>query len=74
MEPKTIRSYDNNRVNLDRYNITALFYDLLDSPWELQYRKWRPELVGDLRGEVLEAGVGTGRNLGHYHSSVLTCI
>jgi ubiquinone/menaquinone biosynthesis C-methylase UbiE len=70
MELKTIRPYDNNRANRDRYNITALFYDLLDSPWELQYRKWRPGLVGDLRGDVLEAGVGTGRNIGHYHPSV----
>jgi ubiquinone/menaquinone biosynthesis C-methylase UbiE len=43
---------------------------MLDYPWERQYRHWRPQLVGDLRGEVLEAGVGTGRNLQHYNSSV----
>ncbi len=27
---------------------------------------WRKELVGDLRGDVLEIGAGTGRNLDHY--------
>ena len=53
-----------------KYNITALFYDILDYPWERVYRKWRPELLGDLRGRVLEAGVGTGRNFRHYHHSV----
>lgn len=47
-----------------------MFYDVLDYPWELIYRKWRPILLGDVRGRVLEAGVGTGRNLSHYHESV----
>ncbi|MDH5435962.1 MAG: class I SAM-dependent methyltransferase [Gammaproteobacteria bacterium] len=53
-----------------KYNITALFYDILDYPWERVYKKWRPSLLGDLRGKVLEAGVGTGRNFPHYHESV----
>ena len=41
-----------------KYNVTAWFYDLLDYPWERQCRHWRSQLVGELRGEVLEAGVG----------------
>ena len=53
-----------------KYNITAMFYDILDYPWERIYSKWRPDLLGDVRGKVLEAGVGTGRNLKHYHSRV----
>ncbi|HBE92442.1 MAG TPA: hypothetical protein DDW55_07910 [Gammaproteobacteria bacterium] len=53
-----------------KYNITAMFYDMLDYPWERMYRVWRPRLLGDLRGKVLEAGVGTGRNFRHYHESV----
>jgi ubiquinone/menaquinone biosynthesis C-methylase UbiE len=53
-----------------KYNVTALFYDMLDYPWERIYRKWRPRLLGDLRGRVLEAGVGTGRNFRYYHHSV----
>jgi demethylmenaquinone methyltransferase/2-methoxy-6-polyprenyl-1,4-benzoquinol methylase len=53
-----------------KYDITAWFYDILDFPWELQYRRWRPGLLEDVRGCVLEAGVGTGRNLPYYDSAV----
>ncbi|NIO21035.1 MAG: methyltransferase domain-containing protein, partial [Candidatus Aenigmarchaeota archaeon] len=53
-----------------KYDITAWFYDILDYPWERQYRHWRPQLVGDIRGEALEVGVGTGRNLRWYDSGV----
>lgn len=53
-----------------KYNITAMFYDVLDYPWERVYREWRPKLLGNLRGKILEAGVGTGRNFQHYHESV----
>ena len=54
----------------EKYKVTASFYDILDYPWERIYRKWRPTLVGDLRGKILEAGVGTGRNLEFYHEDV----
>jgi len=53
-----------------KYNITAWLYDILDYPWELQYRRWRPILLKNVRGTVLEAGVGTGRNLKYYHPNV----
>ncbi len=49
-----------------KYRWTAGWYDILDAPWERKYRRWRPLLAGDLRGRMLEAGVGTGRNLSHY--------
>ena len=61
---------ENNLFLKAKYNITARFYDILDSPWERTYRKWRPDLVADLRGKVLEAGVGTGRNFEFYHESI----
>lgn len=54
----------------EKYRNTAAFYDVLDWPWERQYRTWRPAIVGDLSGVVLEAGVGTGRNLEHYPPNV----
>jgi ubiquinone/menaquinone biosynthesis C-methylase UbiE len=49
-----------------KYQITSWFYDFLDYYWERQYKKFRPQLLGNVAGNVLEAGVGTGRNLCHY--------
>jgi ubiquinone/menaquinone biosynthesis C-methylase UbiE len=63
---ENVSLYELNLQNLRRYAVTAWFYDILDYPWELQYRKWRPKLLADVSGEVLEAGVGTGRNLAYY--------
>ena len=48
------------------YDSTAWWYDLLDYPWERIYRNWRPLLAGDLTGNVLDLGVGTGRNLAFF--------
>lgn len=49
-----------------RYRRTGPWYDLLDAPWERIYRPWRPRILAGLPGRVLEAGVGTGRNLAHH--------
>ena len=62
--------HERNRLLQAKYRITAWFYDILDYPWERAYRRWRPGLLADVRGAVLEAGVGTGRNLRHYHPHV----
>lgn len=64
------RFADENALLQAKYNLTALFYDILDYPWERIYKEWRPALLADVRGKVLEAGVGTGRNLRHYHHTV----
>lgn len=53
-----------------KYRLTARLYDILDWPWERQYRRWRPRILGDLKGRVLETAVGTGRNLPHYPPGV----
>lgn len=49
------------------YQRIAPFYDLLDLPFE--YRRYRPirrQLFAGLQGRLLDAGVGTGRNLPFY--------
>jgi ubiquinone/menaquinone biosynthesis C-methylase UbiE len=53
--------------NLDRYQRIAAWYDLLDLPFEYgRYRHIRPQLFEGLTGRVLDAGVGTGRNIAYY--------
>ena len=50
-----------------RYRRIAPFYDLLDLPFEQsRYRALRPVLFAGLSGRVLDAGVGTGRNIPFY--------
>jgi ubiquinone/menaquinone biosynthesis C-methylase UbiE len=65
-----LRFTNENSLLQAKYDITAMFYDILDYPWERMYKKWRPTLLADIRGQVLEAGVGTGRNLRYYHHTV----
>ncbi len=49
------------------YRHIARFYDLLDLPSEYgRYRRIRPQLWAGFSGRILEAGVGTGRNIPHY--------
>ncbi|MFQ5565259.1 MAG: class I SAM-dependent methyltransferase [Paracoccaceae bacterium] len=50
-----------------RYTRVAPFYDLLDLPFEyLRYRPLRRMLFRGVGGVVLDAGVGTGRNMPFY--------
>ncbi|MBT3787815.1 MAG: class I SAM-dependent methyltransferase [Alphaproteobacteria bacterium] len=49
------------------YNRIARLYDLLDLPFEhLRYKPVRKIIFSGLSGQVLDAGVGTGRNMPHY--------
>jgi ubiquinone/menaquinone biosynthesis C-methylase UbiE len=49
------------------YDRMAPFYDLLDLPFEYgRYRPLRRQLFLGVSGCVLDAGVGTGRNMGFY--------
>jgi ubiquinone/menaquinone biosynthesis C-methylase UbiE len=49
---------------LEKYQRIAPFYDLLDLPFEhRRYRAIRPLLWQGLAGRLLDAGVGTGRNI-----------
>lgn len=52
---------------LERYERIAPFYDLLDAPFEhRRYRRLRPLLFEGLSGRILDAGIGTGRNIAWY--------
>jgi ubiquinone/menaquinone biosynthesis C-methylase UbiE len=52
---------------LRTYERIAPFYDLVDLPFEYaRYRPIRPLLFAGLNGQILDAGVGTGRNIAHY--------
>ena len=49
------------------YQRTASFYDFIDWPFETwRYRSLRPLLFRGLNGRLLDAGVGTGRNIAFY--------
>ena len=49
------------------YQRIARWYDLLDAPFERKrYRSLRPLLFAGLSGRILDAGVGTGRNIPFY--------
>jgi ubiquinone/menaquinone biosynthesis C-methylase UbiE len=54
-------------TNMERYQRIAPFYDLLDLPFERRrYRALRPLLFHGMAGQLLDAGIGTGRNCEFY--------
>jgi len=54
-------------TNLDRYQRIAPLYDFLDLPFEyVLYRRIRRLLFQNLSDRLLDAGVGTGRNIPFY--------
>lgn len=54
-------------TNIERYERIAPFYDFLDGPFERQrYRRLRPLLFEGMSGQLLDAGIGTGRNCEFY--------
>jgi ubiquinone/menaquinone biosynthesis C-methylase UbiE len=57
---------------LARYQRIAPFYDFLDLPFERKrYSGLRPLLFHNLGGQLLDAGVGTGRNCAYYPSEAV---
>ena len=58
---------DDERSSRKTYQRIARFYDLVDLPFELsRYHALRPLLFEGLTGRILDAGVGTGRNIAFY--------
>jgi demethylmenaquinone methyltransferase/2-methoxy-6-polyprenyl-1,4-benzoquinol methylase len=57
---------------VSKYNRISAIYDLLEFPVEIfLYGRWREESLSNLKGRVLEVGVGTGRNLKYYPADSL---
>ncbi|HXV22799.1 MAG TPA: class I SAM-dependent methyltransferase [Alphaproteobacteria bacterium] len=55
------------------YDRIAPLYDLLDSPFEYSWRgRLRARMFDGLSGRILDAGIGTGRNIPHYPKKAAT--
>lgn len=63
----TAMSKKNDKIK-NRYNRVSTIYDWLEKPVEsLWMGKWREQLIKKVEGkEILEVGVGTGKNLPYY--------
>ncbi|MDP6876789.1 MAG: methyltransferase domain-containing protein [Alphaproteobacteria bacterium] len=54
-------------VKRTEYRSIARLYDILDLPFEYaRYRPLRPKIWSGLNGRILDAGIGTGRNMAYY--------
>lgn len=54
-----------------RYNKASRFYDILEAPMEMMsLKEWRIGLMKELTGNVLEVGVGTGKNIEYYPNDI----
>lgn len=54
-----------------RYDRVSKVYDIFEQPMEaMSLKKWRIEATKDLKGRVLEVGVGTGKNIPYYPNNI----
>lgn len=51
-----------------RYNRIAPLYNFIEAIPEMTFKPWRKVLLAKAKGEILEIGVGTGKNFPHYPS------
>lgn len=50
-----------------RYDRASILYDIFEQPMELMaLKKWRIDIGKEMKGNVLEVGVGTGKNIEYY--------
>ncbi len=49
-----------------RYNRNARFYDAREALVERSFKRWRAKLWCHARGNILEVGIGTGKNMPYY--------
>jgi len=54
-----------------RYDRVAKIYDIFEQPMEIMaLKKWRVVVMKELKGNVLEVGVGTGKNIPYYPDGI----
>jgi len=53
-----------------RYNRIAYLYDIMESPMETGFSKWRKVLLNQASGKTLEVGIGTGKNISYYPDDI----
>lgn len=62
---------DINEKIRKRYDRVSSLYDILEQPMEIMtLKKWRTEVMKELQGDVLEVGVGTGKNIQYYPDNI----
>ncbi len=50
-----------------KYDTYSVFYNIVEWPMEFfMSRRWRKRIISKLEGNILEVGVGTGKNLRYY--------
>ncbi|GAB2480551.1 class I SAM-dependent methyltransferase [Alkalibacterium psychrotolerans] len=56
-----------NETIKKRYDRVSGLYDIMD---RMMKDKWREDLLKDVKGKVLEVGIGTGKNLSFYPEGI----
>lgn len=56
-----------NETIKKRYNRVSYLYDFMD---RMMKDKWRENLLKDVKGQVLEVGIGTGKNFSFYPEGI----
>jgi phosphatidylethanolamine/phosphatidyl-N-methylethanolamine N-methyltransferase len=69
-EPQEDAMNDATAVTKARYNRIARIYDLMETMSEKRFKPWRAKLWAHARGDILEVGVGTGKNFPYHPRGV----
>lgn len=55
----------------NRYDRVSRVYDLFEQPIEMMaLRRYRKDIMKELKGKVLEVGIGTGKNIPYYPDNI----
>ena len=50
-----------------KYDRIAFLYNILETPIEhFMFKSWRKKVIPEIHGNILEVGLGTGKNLAYY--------